>query len=311
MRPIVTMRSALADPDLFARVFAGESWSAWRTILIAICGEALTPEERTVFESLTGRPQEPREPVEEAWPSRGGAAGGTRAVAVLAAYYGAFVTIPQSWRPANAPLADHERLRRSSDKALQYLDGIFIAVPALDRSSPERQRRASPSRRGSISSVRPRLSTIRGGTAAAIIADEASFWRNEATANPDSEFSQQPVRCSRQPAARDCRQFALRAAGEVWNAFERDYGAERRSADLHREGASRALNPSLPQVIARAYERDPPSLCRVWRQFRTTSNPSFSRGDRRRDCSGPARAARCSWRNVCGLRRSKRRRRRQ
>lgn len=35
MRPLVSMRAALGDPDLFGRVFAGESWSAWRVLLMA------------------------------------------------------------------------------------------------------------------------------------------------------------------------------------------------------------------------------------------------------------------------------------
>ncbi len=56
MRPLVTMRAALGDPDLFGRVFAGESWAAWRVLLIATMGEALDDDERTVFEALTGRP---------------------------------------------------------------------------------------------------------------------------------------------------------------------------------------------------------------------------------------------------------------
>ena len=45
------MRAALGDPDLFGRVFAGESWAAWRVLLIAAMGEALTKLERIVFES--------------------------------------------------------------------------------------------------------------------------------------------------------------------------------------------------------------------------------------------------------------------
>ena len=67
MRPLISMRAALNDPDLFAPVLKGESWAAWRVLLTAIVGEKLTPEERVVFESLTGRPQEPGEPVEEFW----------------------------------------------------------------------------------------------------------------------------------------------------------------------------------------------------------------------------------------------------
>jgi hypothetical protein len=58
MKPIVSMRAALGDPDLFGKVLAGESWALWRVLLIAICGEALTDEERVAFEGLTGRPRE-------------------------------------------------------------------------------------------------------------------------------------------------------------------------------------------------------------------------------------------------------------
>ena len=186
MRPIVTMRSALADPDLFARVFAGESWSAWRTILIAICGEALTPEERTVFESLTGRPQEPREPVEEAWLIKGRRAGGTRAVAVLCAYYGALCDHSSVLAPGErAVLPIMSASVAQATKALQYLDGIFSTVPALKALvTGQTNESISLSTRVDIECSAASFRTIRGGTAAAIIADEASFWRNEATANP-------------------------------------------------------------------------------------------------------------------------------
>ena len=45
MKPLLSMRMALGEEDLFGRVLAGESWAAWRILLIAICGEALTNEE--------------------------------------------------------------------------------------------------------------------------------------------------------------------------------------------------------------------------------------------------------------------------
>jgi len=52
MRPLVTMRQALYDGDLFGRVLAGPSWDKWRALLLAICGERLTDEETVVYESL-------------------------------------------------------------------------------------------------------------------------------------------------------------------------------------------------------------------------------------------------------------------
>jgi hypothetical protein len=80
------MRAALSDPDLFGGVFAGESWAAWRVLLIAAMGEALTQAERVVFEMLTGRPTEPGERVDELWAVIGRRGGKTRSVAILAAF---------------------------------------------------------------------------------------------------------------------------------------------------------------------------------------------------------------------------------
>jgi hypothetical protein len=89
MRPIVPMRAALSDHDLFGLILAGDSWAAWRILLIAACGEPLTDDERAIFASLTGRPQEPGEAVEEFWAIVGRRGGKTRALAVLAAYLAA------------------------------------------------------------------------------------------------------------------------------------------------------------------------------------------------------------------------------
>ncbi len=55
MKALVPMRAALSDPDLFGRVLDGDSWAAWRVLLIAAMGEALTDDERAIFQSLTGR----------------------------------------------------------------------------------------------------------------------------------------------------------------------------------------------------------------------------------------------------------------
>ena len=55
LRKIVTMREALADPRYFGLLLVGDSWAAWRILLIAIVGEHLTDDERVVFKALTGR----------------------------------------------------------------------------------------------------------------------------------------------------------------------------------------------------------------------------------------------------------------
>ena len=41
MRPMVSIRKALADPNLLGTTITGDSWSSWRTLLIAAMGEKL------------------------------------------------------------------------------------------------------------------------------------------------------------------------------------------------------------------------------------------------------------------------------
>jgi hypothetical protein len=67
LAPKITMRRALSDPALLGNVLAGESWRAWRIMLIAMMGEALDDEERTVFAKLTNRQREPLRQIEEFW----------------------------------------------------------------------------------------------------------------------------------------------------------------------------------------------------------------------------------------------------
>jgi hypothetical protein len=65
MIPKTTLRRALADQQLLGSELAGDSWAAWRTLLIAAMGEELTDDERQIFRQLTGRHKEPGECIEE------------------------------------------------------------------------------------------------------------------------------------------------------------------------------------------------------------------------------------------------------
>jgi hypothetical protein len=132
MRPLVSMRAALGDPDLFCSVLAGDSWNVWRTWLIAVMGEALTETERAVFETLTGRSHGPDERVDEAWAICGRRSGKTRAASILAAYVAALCDHTDVLAPgerATLPIMSASMWQAS--KAMQYLDGIFSSVPAL------------------------------------------------------------------------------------------------------------------------------------------------------------------------------------
>ena len=81
MQPETTIRRALTDEHLLGSSLAGDSWQAWRTLLIAAMGEELTPGERTLFTQLTGRATEPLTRVEELVAVVGRRGGKSRALA--------------------------------------------------------------------------------------------------------------------------------------------------------------------------------------------------------------------------------------
>ena len=88
MKPRATIRKALSA--LLGSVLDGTSWRAWRVLLIAAMGEALTADERAVFTKLTGREREPGQRVEEFVAVIGRRGGKSRAMATLASYIAGF-----------------------------------------------------------------------------------------------------------------------------------------------------------------------------------------------------------------------------
>src|SRR5271165_562744 len=90
MTPLIPIRWAFEQPDLLEPILGGESWAAWRTLLVASMGEPLvSDQERTLFRELTGR-DEPGAPVDELWACVGRRGGKTRAAATMACYLAAF-----------------------------------------------------------------------------------------------------------------------------------------------------------------------------------------------------------------------------
>ncbi len=282
MKALLPMRKALADPHLFGKVLAGESWRAWRIILIAAMGEALTDEERTIFQALTNRPAEPVERVNELWAIIGRRGGKTRAIAVLAAYIAALV----DWRDILAPGERASVLIMSATiwqarKAKQYLEGIFSGVPAFKKLVKQITADTVELTNFIDLECRPAsFRNIRGGTAVAVIADEAAFWFNadDNSSNPDSEI----LNACRPALATTGGMLAVISSpyarrGEVWNAHRNYYGKE--SDVLVIRAPSKTMNPTLAQsVIDRAYERDPASAAAEFGgEFRTDVESFISR----------------------------------
>ena len=261
MKAAVTMRRALSDKRLLGGVLAGDSWRAWRTMLIAAWGEALDDDERTLFVKLTGRSQEPGRRVEEFVGVIGRRGGKSRAIATLAAYI--------------AGLCNHRRVlvpgetgivlciapdQRQAAITLDYATAAFQATPILKKLIANRNADTLELTTGIRIEVRAAsFRRLRGPTYVAVIADEAAFWRNDESANPDSEI----LNAVRPGLATTNGLLAIISSpyarrGEVWEAYRTHYGHDDDPLVLVAQGTSRDFNPTLPQsVVDRALERDP------------------------------------------------------
>ena len=264
MKPLVTMRAALADPDLFGAILAGQSWDAWRVLLIAIMGESLTDDERAIFASLTGRDSGPPSRVDEAWLIMGRRSGKTRSAAVLAAYIAGLCDHADKLAPGErGVLPIMSASTWQATKAFAFVSGIFAQVPALKGLVEKETADTVSLSTGVDIECRPAsFRTIRGVTAVGVIADEVAFWRSDETSrNPDSEIlaaARPALATTGGPLIVISSPYAQ--AGELYRAFKRDYGAGGDELVLVAKAASRTMNATFPQkVVDRAYERDPHS----------------------------------------------------
>jgi hypothetical protein len=191
LKPIVSLRRSLDDPELLGSILGGPTWLAWRAVLLAAMGEPLLPDERAAFTRLTGRPQEPLQRVEELWGLIGRRGGKTRAAATLAVYISALCD-------HSANLATGERglclclaqNQRTAAVAFSYAAAIFERQPLLAGLVTNRTMDTLSLSTGVDLEIRPAsFRGLRGVTAVAVIADEAAFWyTDETSANADTEI---------------------------------------------------------------------------------------------------------------------------
>jgi phage terminase large subunit-like protein len=228
VKPKTAIRKALSDPQLLAAALPGETFTAWRTLLIAAMGEALTAEEREVFVKLTGREREPLERVEEFVAVIGRRGGKSRAVAALAVYL--------------AGLCEHSLVRgetgivlcvapdqRQARIVLDYCEAAFTGSPILKQLVANRSSDTLELTNHINIEVRAAsFRRLRGPTYVAVIADEAAFWySDEFSSNADTEIlnAVRPgLLTTRGPLIIASSPYARR--GVLWDAFRKHFGAQ-------------------------------------------------------------------------------------
>jgi hypothetical protein len=260
MKPTVSLRKALSDPGLLGQVLDDDSWSAWRTLLIAAMGEALTADERVVFKTLTGgRDCEPLQRVEEFEGVIGRRGGKSRAISVLATYISGLCRHDALVPGERGVLLIIAQDQKQADIVLDYVEANFAGSPILRQLIESRTaRELRLTNRVDIEVRAADFRRLRGPTYVAVIADEVAFWMNENSANPDAEIlnAVRPgLATTGGPLFMISSPYARR--GELWRTYDKYFGPTGDPLILVAQGSSRTFNPSLPQsVIDRAVERD-------------------------------------------------------
>lgn len=274
VRKLVAMRETLESPDYFHGLIGGDSWAAWRVLLIAIMGEALTDAERVVFQELTGREHEPGEPVEEFWGIIGRRGGKTRAFSVLAAYLAACIDYRGILAPGErGVLPVMAASVWQAQQAFNFTAGVFDTAPRLHGLVENATAGTIPLTTGVDIQIRPAsFRTIRSITAIAAIADEIAFWHSDNSVNPDKEILdalRPALATTGGPLIAISSPYARR--GELYNAFRRHYGPAGDKLILVAKAPTLTMHPTLPKrVIERAYERDPSAAAAEYgAEFRT------------------------------------------
>src|SRR6201981_2163803 len=261
MIPRVPLREALSDPNLLGTAIAGDSWSSWRTLLIAAMGEDLREDEREIFSHLPGRDREPLQRVDQFAAVIGRRGGKSRAMATLATYIAGLCDHSDALVPGERGVLLCVALdQRVAKIILDYAEASFERSRILKQLSASRTADALELTNGITLEVRPAsFRKLRGPTYVAVLADELAFWYVDgAYANPDVEILNAvepglattggPLILASSPHAR---------RGVLWDVFRRHYGAGGDPLILVAHGATRTLNPSLPQrVVDRALEKD-------------------------------------------------------
>jgi hypothetical protein len=259
MKPTISIRKALIDKKLLGKVLTGPSWAAWRTLMIAAMGEALTDAERVTFTQLTGRVQEPLQRVEELCAVVGRRGGKSRAMATLATYIAGLCKhdLVPGERGIVLMIAPDQR---QAGIALNYAEAAFEASPILKQLIANRTADTLELTNGITIEVRAAsFRRLRGPTYVAVIADEAAFWySDEFSSNADTEIlnAVRPgLATTGGPLIIVSSPYAKR--GVLWETHRKHYGPDGDPLILVAQGTSRDFNPSLPQsVVDRALERD-------------------------------------------------------
>jgi hypothetical protein len=256
--------SALDDPNLLGGSIRNqESWKPWRALLAAAFGLPLDPYQAELFRQCTGRAVPPGAPAAYLWLCIGRRGGKSFAMALIAVFLAAF----RDWRKYLSPGeraivllvgADREQARILHRYCQGILSPPILQSMVLNVTAGEIELKGGVT----IEVVTRSYRTVRGRSVCVAVLDELAFWRDDDSANPDSEVLS-AVAAAMATFGSDAMVIAgsspYARRGVLWDAFRRWHGKDD-ARNLVWQAATRTMNPTVSQdFIDAEFERDPAS----------------------------------------------------
>src|SRR6516165_7008811 len=254
MKPRISLRQSLQDPNLLGGALTGESWAAWRTLLVASMGEVLREDEREIFSNLTGRDREPLQRIDQFAAVIGRRGGKSRAMATLACYLAGLCEHTDALVPGERGVLLCVALdQRVAKIVLDYAEASFERSPILKQLIASRTADALELTNGITLEVRPAsFRKLRGPTHVAVIADERVIVERHRVDQPTISGRSRANLGHYKPlfACDDC----TFASGRRCAFFTGESTSRSRDKGRFLDGAFR-LNHKACQSIARKFER--------------------------------------------------------
>jgi hypothetical protein len=256
---MISLLSALNDPNLFLPHFQGKSWDPWKTFLRVLFAEPLEPSEKTFYQECTGRRSLPTKPFREAWCVVGRRGGKSRLAALIATYMSTFRSYDLA-RGERATVAVISSDRKQSRVCLGYIKGLIRDTPLL-ASLVERETAdgLDLSNGVTVETHTSSYKSIRGYSLACVVADEISFWQNDLGTNPAEEILNaiRPGLMSIEGSLLICITSPYSKKGVTWETYRRHFGHDDSNV-LVWQSPSLRMNPSLdPGLVEEALREDP------------------------------------------------------
>lgn len=266
--------AAMNHPGLFQPWFPGESWNGWRAVLKGAFALPMSDAELSFFREVAER-DPPRRPVREAWFIAGRLSGKDSVTSLIIAHAAAFFDRQHLLRPGERALCIALACDRDRAKILlNYSRSYFAEIAPLEAMITHETDSGFKLNNGV--DVVVGTSNFRSFGSRRILCavfNDPAFWRNQAGRATDEDLYNTiiPAMATVPDAILIGISLPFRKTGLLYKKYCDHFG---RDGDiLVVRAPSRALNPTLDQVIiAKAIENDP-SLARAewFAEFRASA----------------------------------------